>query len=87
MLALFRICSAEPVNSFCQSMFERRCRQSGIRHTLTKPRSPTTIGKIERFHETLRKELFNKHTSIRSRPPGPRSTSPSTPTTATVRTR
>ena len=43
-------------------LFERCCRQNGIRHILTKPRSPTTIGKVERFHETLRKELFNKHT-------------------------
>jgi hypothetical protein len=43
-------------------MFERCCRQNGIHHILTKPRTPTTIGKVERFHETLRKELFNKHT-------------------------
>lgn len=46
-------------------MFKRSFRQSGIRHILTKPRSPTTIGKAERFHETLRRELFNKHTPVR----------------------
>jgi transposase InsO family protein len=26
---------------------------------LTKPRSPTTTGKIERFHSTLRRELLD----------------------------
>jgi len=39
-------------------LFERICQQQGIRHLLTKPRSPTTTGKIERFHRTLRTELF-----------------------------
>jgi transposase InsO family protein len=42
-------------------LFERCCRQNGIHHILTKPRSPTTTGKVERFHETLRREHFNKH--------------------------
>lgn len=39
-------------------VFDRICQQQGIRHLLTKPRSPTTTGKIERFHRTLRTELF-----------------------------
>ena len=43
-------------------LFERCCRQNGIHHILTAVRSPTTTGKVERFHETLRKEHFNKHT-------------------------
>jgi transposase InsO family protein len=40
-------------------LFDRICRENGIRHLLTAPRSPTTTGKIERFHGTLRKELLN----------------------------
>ncbi len=42
-------------------LFDRICRDNGIKHLLTAPRSPTTTGKIERFHKTLRKEfLANK---------------------------
>jgi transposase InsO family protein len=37
-------------------LFERICRENGIDHLLTAPRSPTTTGKIERFHRTLRAE-------------------------------
>jgi transposase InsO family protein len=40
-------------------MFERICRENGINQRLTKPRSPTTTGKIERFHKTLRTELLD----------------------------
>lgn len=40
-------------------MFEKLCRDNGIIQRLTKPRSPTTTGKIERFHKTLREELLN----------------------------
>jgi transposase InsO family protein len=40
-------------------LFERICRDNGIRQRLTKPRSPTTTGKIERFHKTLREELLD----------------------------
>ena len=43
-------------------LFDKICRSHGIHHILTKPRSPTTIGKVERFHETLRAKLFNTHT-------------------------
>jgi transposase InsO family protein len=39
-------------------LFDRLCRQNGIRHILTGVRSPTTTGKIERFHRTLREELL-----------------------------
>ena len=31
---------------------------NGIRHLLTAPYSPTTTGKIERLHKTMRKEFF-----------------------------
>jgi hypothetical protein len=40
-------------------LFERVCRDNGITARLTRPRSPTTTGKIERFHKTLRHELLD----------------------------
>jgi transposase InsO family protein len=40
-------------------LFERICRENGITARLTKPRSPTTTGKIERWHKTLRRELLD----------------------------
>jgi transposase InsO family protein len=36
----------------------RICRDNGIDHLLTAPRSPTTTGKIERWHKTLRGEFL-----------------------------
>src|SRR5215471_4311592 len=38
-------------------LFDRICRENGIEHLLTAPRSPTTTGKIERFHRTIRAEF------------------------------
>lgn len=38
-------------------LFDRVCRENGITHRLTQPYSPTTTGKIERFHRTLRTEF------------------------------
>jgi len=38
-------------------LFDRICRENGVDHILTEPRSPTTTGKIERFHKTLRIEF------------------------------
>jgi transposase InsO family protein len=35
------------------------CRENGIKGLLTAPRSPTTTGKIERWHRTLRSEDLN----------------------------
>ncbi|MDQ4148390.1 MAG: IS481 family transposase [Actinomycetota bacterium] len=43
-------------------MFDRICLQNGIRHLLTAPYSPTTTGKIERLHKTMRKEFFSLRT-------------------------
>jgi transposase InsO family protein len=40
-------------------LFERICRENGITQRLTKPRSPTTTGKIERLHQTLQRELLS----------------------------
>ena len=42
-----------------ESVFDRICRENGIVHKLTGVRSPTTTGKIERFHRTLKEELLN----------------------------
>jgi hypothetical protein len=39
-------------------MFDRICTDNGIRHILTAPYSPTTTGKIERLHKTMRAEFF-----------------------------
>ena len=38
-------------------LFDRICRENGIEHLHTQPRSPTTTGKIERFHRALRTEF------------------------------
>ncbi|WP_369812880.1 IS481 family transposase [Frankia sp. R43] len=40
-------------------LFDRICRDNGIAHRLTQPASPTTTGKVERFHLTLRRELLD----------------------------
>jgi transposase InsO family protein len=42
--------------------FDRICLHNGIRHILTAPYSPTTTGKIERLHKTMRKELLSERT-------------------------
>ncbi|MEU7631827.1 IS481 family transposase [Nocardia sp. NPDC049220] len=47
-------------------LFEQICRTNGIRQRLTKPRSPTTTGKIERFHKTLRTEFLDLATPFES---------------------
>jgi transposase InsO family protein len=41
-------------------LFDKICRRNGIGHRLTQPSSPTTTGKIERFHQTLRRELLDQ---------------------------
>src|SRR5438105_7414379 len=66
-------------------LFDRICRENGIEHLLTQPRSPTTTGKIERFHKTLRLSSTPGKCSRTSRPPrrpwmnGLRTTTPSDP--------
>jgi transposase InsO family protein len=42
-------------------LFDKICRHNGIAHRLTQPASPTTTGKVERFHLTLRRELLDGH--------------------------
>lgn len=43
-------------------LFDAICREHGIEHLLTQPRSPTTTGKIERFHRSLRAEFLSNRT-------------------------
>jgi transposase InsO family protein len=38
-------------------LFDRVLRENGVKHRLTQPRSPTTTGKVERFHRALRTEF------------------------------
>ena len=40
-------------------LFDRICREHSIRHLLTAPASPTTTGKVERFHKTLKREFLD----------------------------
>jgi transposase InsO family protein len=40
-------------------LFDAICREHGIDHLLTQPRSLTTTGKIERFHRSLRAEFLS----------------------------
>ena len=47
-------------------LFDRICRHNAITHRLTQPASPTTTGKIERFHLTLRRELLDDHEPFES---------------------
>ena len=42
-------------------LFERICRHNGITQRLTKPRSPTTTGKVERWHQSIQGELLDPH--------------------------
>ena len=42
-------------------LFDRICQNNGITHRLTAPYSPTTTGKVERLHRTMREEFFSIH--------------------------
>ena len=45
-------------------LFDRICANNGIRHLLTAPYSPTTTGKVERFHRTLRRDFLVDHDRV-----------------------
>lgn len=47
-----------PGGSSSEVLFDRVYVENGIRHLLTAPRSPTTTGKVERLHKTMRAEFF-----------------------------
>ena len=40
-----------------EMLFDRILREHGVEHLTTRPRSPTTTGKVERFHRALRTEF------------------------------
>jgi hypothetical protein len=40
-------------------VFDRICRHNGIGHLLTKIRYPTTIGKVERWHQSIQTDLLD----------------------------
>jgi hypothetical protein len=40
-------------------LFERICRKNGIKQPLTRPYSPTTTGKVERWHQSLQTDFLN----------------------------
>ena len=50
-----------PTGSSAEVLFDRICAENGIRHLLTAPRSPTTTGKVERWHKTIRTEFLAEH--------------------------
>ena len=50
-----------PAGSSAEVMFDRICAENGIRHLLTAPRSPTTTGKVDRWHKTMRAEFLADH--------------------------
>ena len=45
-------------------LFDRICAGNGIKHLLTKPYSPTTTGKVERLHKTMRAEFFTPNDGL-----------------------
>jgi transposase InsO family protein len=45
-------------------MFDRICADNGIGHLLTAPYSPTTTGKVERLHKTMRAEFFTPNDRV-----------------------
>lgn len=57
-----RVFTAKASNESTKVLFDRICHHNGVKHILTAPYSPTTTGKIERLHRTMRKEFFDLHT-------------------------
>ena len=51
---------------FTAEGFERRCRELGVEHRKTKPYTPRTNGKAERFIQTLLREWAYRHAFISS---------------------
>jgi hypothetical protein len=45
-------------------LFDKVCQDNGIRHLLTAPYSPTTTGKVERLHKTIRRYFLSEHDRI-----------------------
>lgn len=45
-------------------LFDQVCRENGIKYLLTAPYSPTTTGKPERLHKTIRVEFLSAHDRV-----------------------
>ncbi len=43
-----------------QTLFQKYSDDSRIEHIVSNPHSPQTLGKVERFHQTVKKELLHK---------------------------
>jgi transposase InsO family protein len=54
-----RVFTAKASGKSAKVLFDRICHHNGVKHILTAPYSPTTTGKIERLHRTMRKEFFD----------------------------
>jgi transposase InsO family protein len=54
-----RVFTAKASGKSTKVLFDRICHHNGVKHILTAPYSPTTTGKIERLHRTMRKEFFD----------------------------
>ena len=54
-----RVFTAKLLQKQTNVLFDRICHNNGIRHILTAPYSPTTTGKVERLHRTMRREFFD----------------------------
>jgi transposase InsO family protein len=46
--------------------FSRTLKEWGTRHSVTRIRRPQTNGKVERFHRTIREELYRPHSLFSS---------------------
>jgi transposase InsO family protein len=57
-----RVFTAKASNKASLVLFDRICHNNGVRHLLTAPYSPTTTGKVERLHRTMRRDFFDLHT-------------------------
>jgi transposase InsO family protein len=49
-------------------LFDAICCEHGIDRLLTQPRSPTTTGKIERFHRSIRAEFLSNKPAFANLP-------------------
>jgi transposase InsO family protein len=47
-------------------LFDRICRKNGNEHLLTRPRTPTTTGKIERWHQSIQTEFLDEQPAFAS---------------------
>src|ERR1700689_293023 len=56
-----RVFTGKPQATPATVLFDRICLNNGIKHRLTAPYHPTTTGKVERLHRTMREEFFNDH--------------------------